>query len=457
MIEEPYSNRKIYLIGLTLAVGLIYYFSNPNPQHYYDYTFRVAENILGGAIAFKTQQPSWLNEFVPFEGKWYSVFPLGSVITMMPFAFFKSIGVIKEMPSAFIVAITASIICLFLLLISRFYEIGWGKRILLTLGILFGTWMWTNETFGGAWQLALGFAMIGELGAIYFTVYKRKPFIAGLFFALAFGNRTEVLLTAPIFMYLLLRQPQIQITDNKLQISETKSFNEKIQKLKKKKGKNAEAKSERRESLIKKFKFEILNLKSDISSNSQPALQNLVRFCTVPFVLGVLTLFYNYVRFHSFTDFGYARIPGVLDEPWYNHGIFSVWYIPRQAWEMLLKMWETRPNFPYFRPDGFSSSILFSSPFIFLLLRNGSRDKILKYLALFAIIILTIILWMHGNSGGWQFGYRYAMVLLPWVFVILLENSPKKITVTEMIFLTISFLLNAFAVYLFHWTEYMKS
>lgn len=454
--EKPYSNTKIYLAALVLAVGLLYYFSNPKPQYYYDYTFRVADNILNGAIAFKKPQPTWLNEFVPFEGNYYSVFPLGSVITMLPFAFFKTIGAIKDMPGALISALTASAICLFLLLIAQRYEIDWSKRILLALGILFGTWMWTNETMAGAWQLALGFAMIGELGAIYFTVYDRKPWLAGLFFALAFGNRTEVLLTAPIFMYLLLREPQLQITNYKSQDSEveTEKFNVKI---KKKKGKKAEAKIERGESFIKKFKSEIKHLKSEIIRNPQSAIRDLSKFCAVPFVLGIATLCYNYVRFHSFTDFGYARIPGVLDEPWYNHGIFSIWYIPGQAWEMLIKMWETRPNFPYLRPDGFSSSILFSSPFLFLLLRNGSRDKVLKYLSWLAIIILTFILWMHGNSGGWQFGYRYAMVLLPWIFVILLENSPKKITIPEIIFFTISFLLNAFSIYLYHWTEYMKS
>ena len=375
---------------------------------------------------------------------------------MLPFAFFKTIGAIKDMPAALISALTASAICLFLLLIGQRYEIDWSKRILLALGILFGTWMWTNETMAGAWQLALGFAMIGELGAIYFTVYNKRPWLAGLFFALAFGNRTEVLLTAPIFMYLLLREPQLQITDYKLQNAETET--EKLNvKIKKKKGKKAEPKIESKQSFVKNFKSEMLNLKSEIIRNPQSAIRYLTKFCAVPFVLGILTLCYNYVRFHSFTDFGYARIPGVLDEPWYNHGIFSVWYIPGQAWEMLIKMWETRENFPYLRPNGFSSSILFSSPFLFLLLRTGSRDKVLKYLSWLAIIILTFILWMHGNSGGWQFGYRYAMVLLPWVFVILLENSPKKISIPEIIFFTISFLLNAFSIYLYHWTEYMKS
>jgi len=205
-IKELSGNTKILLLCLIIGTGVIYYFSNPNPQHYYDYTFRVAENLLYGRIGFTEKPPSWLNEFVPFENYYYSVFPLGSVLTMLPFAFLKLLGIVKEMPAAFISALTTSGICLFLFLISAQYKHTWRKRILLSTGILFGTWMWTNLAMAGAWHLALGFAMLGELGAIYFTIFNRKPLLAGLFFALAFGNRTEILLTAPVFMFLLLRK-----------------------------------------------------------------------------------------------------------------------------------------------------------------------------------------------------------------------------------------------------------
>lgn len=435
---------KILIISLALAVGLVYYFSNPKPQFYYDYTFRVAENILRGQIAFTEKPPSWLNEFVPFEGNFYSVFPLGSVLTMTPFALFKVFGLIKEMPGAFIAALLASLVCLFLLLIAERYDLAREKKVLLSLAILFGTWTWTNLTFTGAWQLALGFAMIGEAGAIYFAVFNRKPLLAGLFFALAFGNRTEILLTAPIFMLLLSQNSALKIQDSN---SEKQIFDNKSKKSKKK-NKKPEAR-QNNQSIFQNLRSEIKNPQSDTR-------KRLILFCAVPVALGVSTLIYNYVRFHSFTDFGYARIPGVLDEPWYNYGIFSVYYIPRQAYEMLFKLWENKAAFPFLVPNGFSSSILWSSPFLFLLLRRGARDKILKYAAWLAIIVLTFVLWMHGNSGGWQFGYRYAMVLLPWIFLILLENSPKKITSVEWLVFIPSFLLNAYATYLFHWTEYVK-
>ena len=408
---ENRSNLLFFLLPLVAAV--IYYFSNPKPQDFYNYTFLVAGNLLHGATGLSETPPTWLNEFVPFEGHYYSVFPLGAVLSMIPFALLAAVGIIHEMPGAFIAAMIAGGSCYYLLKIADKYEISISKKILLTLAVLFGTWTWTNLAFEGAWQLAIGFAFVGEVGAVHYSVFERRPFIAGAFFALAFGNRTEVLLTAPIFLYLLNRNRRKET--EKLDNDESESAN-------------------------------------TLNRNIVDALW----FCLIPFVLGVATLIYNYLRFHSFTDFGYARIPGVLNEPWYNHGIFSLTYIPRQAWEMLWKPWRFVDVFPYLVPNGFSSSILWSSPFLLFLLRSGSRDKVLKYLSWVAIALLTFLLWIHGNSGGWQFGYRYATVLLPWVFVILLEASSKKISPLEWAVYVFSFVMNAYATWLFHWTDYIK-
>lgn len=343
---------------------------------------------------------------------------------MIPAALLKVFGLINDTPAALIYALLAGGICLVLFKIGSRYDLPFSRILLLSLGILFGTFTWTNLTFGGAWQLALGFAMLGELGAIYFTVFDRRPLLAGACFALAFGNRTEILLTAPIFLYLLNRGD-----------AETQSSLE---------TKDSEGSEKNEDELTPRLGVSAVNL------------PQLAAFCLVPFILGVSTLVYNYVRFDSFTDFGYARIPGVLEEPWYNHGIFSIWYIPRQAWEMLLKLWEVRDAFPYVVPNGFSASILLSSPFILFALRSGSRDRVLKTCAWIAIAIMTVLLWMHGNSGGWQFGYRYWMVCLPWLFVILLESSPKKISPLEWLAYIFSFIANAYATWLFHWTNYLR-
>ena len=425
----PASISWLTAIFLSLATAVIYFFSNPKPQQYYDYTFRVAGRLLGGGVGLAEKQPTWLNEFVPYGGAWYSVFPFGAVLSMIPAALLKAAGLITEMPGVWISAILAGAVCFLLLKIAAKYKVTGMRQILMTAGILFGTFMWTNLTFAGAWQLALGFAMVGELGAIYFTVYDRRPVLAGLFFAIAFGNRTENLLTAPVLMYLMFR-------NGSEPAASAAGIDERVY------NKPGVGKSH--------------NSKPPAYAGGSDRMLRLAHFCAIPIILGVTTLIYNYVRFDSFFDFGYARIPGVLAEPWYDHGIFSTHYLSRQAGEMLTKMWEWKDKFPYLVPDGFSSSILFSSPFLFLILRVGSKDGALKLASWCAVVILTFLLWIHGNSGGWQFGYRYAMVLLPWIFVLLLESAPKRITPVEWTLYSLSFAANIYATWLFHWTEYLK-
>lgn len=399
----PFGARQKAL--LSLAAAVIYFLSNPKPQNYYDYTFRVAGRLLSGAISLSEPPPPWLNEFVPFKDGFYSVFPLGSVVSMIPVAFLKAIGLITDMPGAWIAAILAGVAAWFLLSIAEKYQAHRSRAILMTAAVLFGTWMWTNLTFAGAWQLALGFAVVGELGAIYFAIFDRRPLIAGAFFALAFGNRTEILLTAPIFFYLLHRESS--------------------------------------------------GTQKPANAGQKPLI-TLARFVAVPFALGIATLVYNFVRFGSVSDFGYARIPGVLSEPWYRYGIFSTKYIPDQAWQMLVKLWDVVGHFPYLLPDPFSSSILLTSPFLLLLLRMGARDGTVKLASWLAIIVMTFVLWMHGNAGGYQFGYRYAMVLLPWAFIILLESAPRRITKLEWGLYSFSIAANLYATWLFHWTEFLK-
>ena len=398
----PSAPVKLTPLWLAAATGLVYFFSNPKPQFHYDYTFRIAGALLRGAVGLRERPPSWLNEMVPFDGFYYSVFPLGSVLTMLPVAVLKAAGLIEQFPAAVIVGVIAGAISLFLFLLARSREVSAQRRWALVLFVMFGTWMWCNLAYGGAWQIALGFAVLGQLGALYFTLAAPMPLVAGLFFALAFGNRTEVVLLAPLFMYLLWRGSEAAPRENKTR------------------------------------------------------WLAILKFCAFPFLLGAATLAYNHARFHSPFDFGYARIPGVLEEPWYRHGIFSVHSIPRNAWAMLLEPWKVLEKYPYLVPTGFGGSILISSPFLLTAFRRGARDRELKIVAWAAVTLLTLVLWLHGNPGGWQFSYRYAMILLPWLFLILLENGPRKVSAAEYVLLAFSIIANAYGTYLFLWTDYVR-
>jgi hypothetical protein len=67
------------------------------------------------------------------------------------------------------------------------------------------------------------------------------------------------------------------------------------------------------------------------------------------------------------------------------------------------------------------------------------------------------VLWIHGNPGGWQYSYRYAAVLLPWIYLVILEGLPgERVTKQEVLVVGISVGINIYANYLFNWTAYVQ-
>ena len=244
------------------GVFLIYWFSNPAPMEHFDYTYRLAEALVHGRLGLTEAPPSWLNEMVPLDGRYYSVFPLGSVLSMVPFALLKSVGVIEVFPARCIASFLAAAAAVFFFLLSGKQQFSLTRRVLLALFPVLATWTWCNLAYAGAWQVALGCALLGEAGALYFTLVKRRPWLAGLCFAIAFGNRTEVVLTAPIFVYLWCRELRSAPTAKRAREPHT-TFSKAI--------------------------------RNRIWENRG----QLIGFITIPVVLGLATLAYNDARFGS--------------------------------------------------------------------------------------------------------------------------------------------------------------
>jgi len=425
--RQQMSSSRIQLLAITAGVFLIFLFSNPHPMVHFDYTFRIADALLHGRLGMTEAPPDWLNEMVPFEARYYSVFPLGSVLSLVPLAALKAIGVIDSFPAAFVAASIASVAAALFFLLSGSKNVSSTRRIVLSLFPLLATWTWCNLSFAGSWQLALGFAIFGQTGALYFTLVDRRPFLAGLFFALAFGNRTEVLLTAPIFLYFIVR------TNDDLSLFASRpSTPESLE---------PPISAQRRQTITER-----------INANRRA----IALFVLLPAALGVATLIYNYVRFHSIFDFGYMRIPQVAQEESFKHGLFSIHSIPSNAHAMLWEGLRVVDKRPYVIPHGFGGSIFLSSPFLILLFRKRVCSYPIVIAAWTAIVVLTLALWLHANPGGWQFSYRYGMILLPWMFLILLDNGGEKTSALEVGLFVLSVMINAYATYLFSWTDYVQ-
>jgi nitrogen fixation-related uncharacterized protein len=401
-------------IAVSLVAAIAFYFSTKATLHDLDYTSQIASALLHGHVGLREKPPDWLNEMIPWEGKYYSAFPLGAVLSMLPVALLRETGLIQSLPGRALAALIAGLSVYFFFRLAKAFGDDYcnlktkslARRLMLALFPIFGTWTWCNLGFGGAWQIALGLALLGQAAALYFTLVRPSPFVAGAFLALAFGNRTELLITLPLYLYLFWRSSSERVITWK-------------------------------------------NLKRGLRENSRM----LIGFLSLPAILALLTAAYNFARFHSIFDFGYIHIPEVAQEPWYEHGLFSIHAIPWNIYTMLFQGYESLAYFPYIRPNGFGCSIFLASPFLCLLFRQGGRYKVVAWLA---ISVLTLVLWLHGNPGSWQFSYRYAMILLPWMFLLLTGNGPAKISVPEVLLFAVSVAINAIAMWQFLWTDQIQ-
>ena len=410
--------NKIREFPVAMAVSLFaviaFYFSTKASLHDLDYTNQIASALLHGQLGLREKPPDWLNEMIPKGDRYYSAFPLGAVISMLPAAFLQSVGVIQSFPGHVLATLIAGLCVYFFFQLAKAFGAdhssiereSLARRIMLALFPIFGTWTWCNLGFGGAWQIALGLGLLGQTAALYFTLVRPLPFVAGAFFTLAFGNRTELLITLPLYLYLFWRQPNGRV-----------------------------------------FTWE--NLGHGVRKNSRM----LIRFISLPATLALATAAYNFARFHSIFDFGYIHIPEVAQEPWYQHGLFSLNAIPWNIFTMLFQGYESLAYFPFIRPNGFGCSIFLASPFLCLLFRQGGRYKVVAWVA---ISVLTLVLWLHGNPGSWQFSYRYAMILLPWMFLLLTGNGPAKISLPEISLFAVSVAINAIATWQFLWTDQIQ-
>src|SRR6267378_299841 len=389
-LPKPGDSRDVWVaVGVSLFAAIAFYFSTKATLHDLDYTSQIASAFLHGQLGLHETPPDWLNEMIPWEGRYYSAFPLGAVLSMLPVALLRNMGLIQNFPGHLLAVLIAGLCVYFFFRLAKAFGAdhtslegeSLARRIMLALFPIFGTWTWCNLGFGGAWQIALGLGLLGETAALYFTLARPSPFVAGAFFTLAFGNRTELLITLPLYLYFFWRHCCHGAVS-------PSSEEERLSSASTQRG----------------------------GYKSHKAGPMLIRFLSLPAILALATAGYNFARFHSIVDFGYIHIPEVAQEPWYQHGLFSIQAIPWNIYTMLFQGFDSIDYFPYIRPNGFGCSILLAAPFLCLLFRQGGQYKVVAWVA---IALLTVVLWLHGNPGSWQFSYRYAMILLPWMFLLL--------------------------------------
>jgi len=128
---------------------------------------------------------------------------------------------------------------------------------------------------------------------------------------------------------------------------------------------------------------------------------------------------YNLLRWGTVTDAGYARL--TEGDFFFDHGLFSLAYLPRHLYAIVMEPPDFVPNAWYFlRPRFVGMSLFLTTPallFAFAGLQGIRRSVVVGATALAAGLALLPDV-THATVGFAQFGYRFSIDAQPFLIAL---------------------------------------
>jgi hypothetical protein len=232
----------------------------------------------------------------------------------------------------------------------------------------FGTVNYSCSVLGEVWFTAQVIGVTFTLAYILCATRTRHPLLAGIFLALAFDTRVNLAFTAGYFG-LQLFFPKRE--DGKFSAG---SFGE----------------------ILKKglwFSIPIL-------------------------VVGGAQMWMNHERFHNVFEFGHSYLIGPAGNRIREHGLFAYHYLWWNLSTFLCGLPKLYDKAPWIGYDPNGMSIFITTPVFVRLFWPRSRPWIYPILWAAAIPALIVPLF-YQNSGYVQFGYRFALDIVPYLIMLL--------------------------------------
>lgn len=356
-LRESWSDNRTMALGLFgLAVALFLLYAIVGPGQYHtDGWFPLADAFLHGRLWIDGSRP-WIERVPGPNGEYFLPFPPIPALVLVPqVALFGQDVADTGGMSALVGALNIFLVYALL----SYFELD-GKAIaVLMIAFFVGSEFFYVAATGGIHHWTEILVVTFLLGALNLALRGKWPWVVGILFGMAVGCRPSVLLGGPAFALLYWR-----------------------------------------------------------SGGARAVLSLVIGAAAI----GIFLAWYNWARFGSPTEFGYDIITGpngekVLDEPWYSRGIESPFYLARGLYTMFLRSFEFNEAFPWLEPSWAGTSVLLTMPFLVYLGRASWRSPLILvgWLGLLPLVLDL----MHGNPGFAQFGYRFILDGMPFIWMLL--------------------------------------
>jgi hypothetical protein len=360
------------IVGLLVAAGafFVFWLCNANFDAGRGDFFYLADAFLHGRVW--VESPLGPNDVITIDGRTYVPFAPFPALVLLPLVALvgpETADRIEPMVNAFLAAM---VVFLAWWTAGRIGVPALKDRFALAVMLGFGTQVLWVTTRGGVWHTGHLVAMILTLLVIAEMFGKRRGLVMGLLVGAAFLTRAPVIFAGPVMALWAVRSWEDVL-------GRGRAFGARLRAL--------------------------------------PWADWLW------LLVGVAPAFafffwYNVARFGSPTESGYAlaTLPEFL-ELQRQKGLFALAHVGMNLNYLFLKLPAFTSTFPYMQPDGLGMSVLFTSPGLLLAFLAPWRDRRSWLLLLAAVLVLIPTLLYYG--GGWlQFGYRYFLDSIPFVWAM---------------------------------------
>lgn len=394
-------NRGLLIAAVIGAVTfVIYYLTTEGRPTQFNNFVLLGDTILRGQLHLE-ENLSWIEQAL-YQGRYYIVPPPMPAILMLPVIAVSGLDTNQTIISYFFGALNVSLAFWTARCVTKSVKVQIWSAVMFG----FGTIHWWVAANGGVWMFSHTISVTFLFIGIILCFKKAFPLWPGLSLGAAYWTRLPTILSFPFFMAMYV--------DEWYQKEGSKSF-------------------------IRRFK-----LKPLIIMGSGAAL----------FV--VFNMIYNYARFDTIFDRSYYLIPGILDEVWFQKGIFDVSYIPRHLKIIFLKLPNFSSEFPYVTPSWHGLAIWITTPAFIFAFFAGIRNRI-AIGCWISIALIAFIDFCHGTWGFTQFGYRFAIDFYPLLFLLTVKGIGDRIRWYHITLIVIGILVNLWGVvwiYKFDWTGF---
>jgi hypothetical protein len=392
-------NKKTALLLLTLffVAFLVYFASGEGHASPYDYYVRLSDAFLHGRL-YLIENPSWLNELVPNPSGvgYYVVYPPLPAVLMLPFVVVFGTGLNQTVFGLFFAA--ATVLVAYLVAKSTLAKMQPStqpsRQTCVWFAVLFGfsTIFWYLSSIGSVWLIAQVIATFFMMLALYECFNTNRPIVIGLLVGASFWCRLPTALGIFFFVALAIASQQEQVWINKFKTS----------------------------------------------------LQYIAKLAIGMSVFVLINFAYNYARFGTVIDVGYWMIPGVMDEPWFQYGHFSLLYIPANLQPFLLGLPILASNAPYLQFPMSGMAIWFTTPTFIFALKSRIKNKVTLsgWLGIFGIAVIIFT----NAATGWGFGYRYAVDFYPFLFLLTVRGMGVDLKWYHILLIIIGVIVNLLGV-----------